>query len=52
MLFCNGMVKVGEGSCVRFWLDVWVGSCSLCHSFPRLFKVVSNKEFVVKDCYV
>lgn len=41
--------KVGEGGNISFWFDDWAGVGSLCHLFPRVFRVVSNKEFSVKE---
>lgn len=37
---------------VRFLFDDWVGEQSLFKSFPRLFRVVSNRKVRVKECYV
>ena len=42
---------VGEGSEVRFWLDDLVGVGPLCGLFPRVFRVVSNKESTVNEYY-
>lgn len=30
----------------------WVGISVLCRSFPKLFRLVSNKESIIKDCFV
>ena len=41
---------VGSGVSVRFWFDDWVGVESLGSLFPRLFRVVSNKQSSVHEC--
>ena len=43
---------MGEGDSVRFWFDDQVGMGLLYRLFPRVFRVVSNKESSVKECYV
>ena len=43
---------MGEGDGVRFWFYDWVGVGPLCFLYPRVSKVVSNKECCVKECYV
>ncbi|GKV13733.1 hypothetical protein SLEP1_g24717 [Rubroshorea leprosula] len=41
--------KVGDGSRVGFWRDVWVGNKSLRDLFPRLFQLAEYKESKVKE---
>ena len=43
--------RVGEGKSVLFLFDDWVGIGPFWSLLPRLFRVVSNKESSVKDCY-
>eukprot|EP00268_Persea_americana_P062604 TRINITY_DN8040_c1_g2_i5.p1 TRINITY_DN8040_c1_g2~~TRINITY_DN8040_c1_g2_i5.p1 ORF type:complete len:221 (+),score=17.67 TRINITY_DN8040_c1_g2_i5:284-946(+) len=43
--------RVGEGKNVRFWYDDWVGIGKFWSLFPKLFRVICNKESFVKDCY-
>lgn len=43
---------VGVGDNARFWYDDWVSAVPLHLLFPRVFKVVSNKESSVKECFV
>ena len=43
--------KVGEGSDICFWSDDRVGVGPECRLFPRVFRVVPNKESSVKACY-
>ncbi|GLU14796.1 hypothetical protein SLE2022_313440 [Rubroshorea leprosula] len=41
--------KVGDGSCVNFWSDKWVGEKPLKDLFPRLFALSTNREGLLKD---
>ncbi|GKV04538.1 hypothetical protein SLEP1_g16691 [Rubroshorea leprosula] len=41
--------KVGDGSCVIFWSDKWVGEEPLKNLFPRLFTLSANREGLLKD---
>jgi hypothetical protein len=38
---------VGDGKKARFWLDVWLGNCALSVSFPNLFDICNQKEWLV-----
>lgn len=33
-------------------IDDWVEVGPLCVLYPRMFRVVSKREFAVNDCYV
>ena len=50
-LFKGVGFKVGNGRDVRFWLDDWVRVGPSCGLFPRLFRLVANKESFVRDCF-
>ncbi|GJV82850.1 hypothetical protein Tco_1522748 [Tanacetum coccineum] len=39
--------KVGDGSCVSFWDDIWVGGVRLRDRFPRLYHLDRSKEVKV-----
>ncbi|GLT81429.1 hypothetical protein SLA2020_528180 [Shorea laevis] len=41
--------KVGDGRCVDFWSDKWVGDKSLKDLFPRLFALTTVREGRLKD---
>ncbi|GKV32445.1 hypothetical protein SLEP1_g41054 [Rubroshorea leprosula] len=41
--------KVGNGSCVDFWHDKWVGDKSLRNLFPRLYALANIREGLLKD---
>lgn len=44
--------KLCESDRVRFWFDDWMGMGLLHVLFPRVFRIASNKESSVRDCYV
>ncbi|GKV09904.1 hypothetical protein SLEP1_g21338 [Rubroshorea leprosula] len=41
--------EVGDGSCVDFWSDKWVGDKSLKELYPRLFVLAIRTEGILKD---
>ena len=41
--------EVGDGTRVKFWLDVWCGDMSLKESFPKLYHIASNRGTFVAD---
>ena len=41
--------RVGNGSNIRFWQDIWRGDQPLKEVFPALFRTASNKEAWVMD---
>jgi hypothetical protein len=41
--------RVGNGSHIRFWLDVWCREVNLKSSFPELYVIVRDKEALVLD---
>ena len=43
-----GRFKLGDGSQVRFWEDVCIGSRALKDSFPNVYNVVRKKSATVK----
>ena len=45
------LFKVGNGSRVRFWEDVWVGENSLEAMFPSLFRLSSLKSQPILEFY-
>ncbi|GLT33516.1 hypothetical protein SLA2020_080980 [Shorea laevis] len=49
MLVKGFKCKVGDGSCVNFWSDKWVGENPLNNLFPRLFALTTNREGLIKD---
>jgi hypothetical protein len=45
--FARGYFKVGDGSSVRFWEDVWLGDTSLALRYPSLYNIVQRKNVLV-----
>ena len=45
----NWRFIVGNGTKIRFWLDLWCGTAPLRHSFPILFDLAVNK-FETSGC--
>ena len=45
----NWRFIVGNGTRIRFWLDLWCGNAPLRHSFPILFNLAVNKFETVVD---
>ena len=43
------MSGAGDGTRVKFQLDVWCGDVSLKESFPKLFRVTHDKEASITD---
>ncbi|KAK3221054.1 hypothetical protein Dsin_015024 [Dipteronia sinensis] len=43
-------VVIGDGSIVRFWHEIMVGSVALKEAFPRVFALASDKEGFISDC--
>lgn len=41
--------KVGRGEKTRFWKDVWIVGVPLKDKFPRIYKIESNKNSLIKD---
>ncbi|GJS11365.1 RNA-directed DNA polymerase, eukaryota [Tanacetum coccineum] len=42
-------LKVGRGSMIRFWKDVWIGDSSLESRYNRLFRLATNKDCLIRD---
>ncbi|XP_071695658.1 uncharacterized protein [Rutidosis leptorrhynchoides] len=41
--------KIGDGSKTRFWEDVWIGGHRLKDSFPRLYRLETEKDVHIAD---
>lgn len=46
MSFCTK--KIGNGSFISIWEDIWVGGSSLKSQFPRLFDLEMDKQVTVQ----
>jgi hypothetical protein len=45
--FKRGFFRVGNGTFVRFWKDVWMGDTPLSHQYPALYNIVQHKNVLV-----
>jgi hypothetical protein len=45
--FKRGFFRVGDGTSVRFWEDVWMGDTPLPHQYPALYNIVQHKNVLV-----
>ncbi|XP_021995772.1 uncharacterized protein LOC110892949 [Helianthus annuus] len=43
------VVKLGNGTKTKFWLDNWAGGMPFADKYPDLFKIVKNKDAKVAD---
>ena len=50
-IYYEVVFSFGNGRRLRFWNDVWRGEGALCHSFPSLFALTTNKEALVADVW-
>ena len=50
-LLDNAKFRIGDGSRVGFWKDLWCGEEALCRSFPTLFSLAVNREALVSDVW-
>jgi hypothetical protein len=48
-LFARGHFKLGDGSAVRFWKDVWLGDKTLAYQYPSLYHIVQHRNVLVAD---
>jgi hypothetical protein len=39
--------KVGDGTSVRFWEDIWLGDTSLANQYPSLYNIVQRKNVLL-----
>jgi hypothetical protein len=45
--FSRGQFKVGNGSTVCFWEDVWLGQTPLAQQYPSLYNIIQHKDVLV-----
>ncbi|RVX07309.1 putative ribonuclease H protein [Vitis vinifera] len=43
--------KVGKGSRIRFWTDLWCGNSVLSQDFPNLFSMAAHRNVTVEECW-
>nr|GEX25166.1 RNA-directed DNA polymerase, eukaryota, reverse transcriptase zinc-binding domain protein [Tanacetum cinerariifolium] len=41
--------RVGNGLCMKFWKDLWIGDTRLCKLFPRIYALETNKDALVAE---
>lgn len=42
-------IRVGRGSRIRFWKDIWIGSSTLKETFPRLFSISLQQSHTISE---
>lgn len=47
VFFSRGFFKIGNGTTVRFWEDVWMGDLPLSQQYPSLYNIVQHKNVLV-----
>jgi hypothetical protein len=49
--FKRGYFKLGNGTSVRFWEDVWLGGTPLSHQYPALYNITQHKNVLVSTVF-
>jgi hypothetical protein len=47
--FARGHFKIGDGSTVRFWEDIWLGDKTLAQQYPSLYHIAQHRNVLVAD---
>ena len=42
-------IRVGNGLKTSFWKDPWIDDSLLCHRYPRVFALETNRDICVAD---
>jgi hypothetical protein len=50
--FHRGSIKIGDGTSVRFWKDIWFGDTPLALQYSSLFNIVQQKNVLVSTVFV
>ena len=45
----NAKLRVGDGSTIKFWKDIWLGNVPLQSAYPTLFRITVNKSEFLSD---
>ncbi|GFZ02650.1 hypothetical protein Acr_15g0012580 [Actinidia rufa] len=48
----NAKLRVGDGSTIKFWKDIWLGNLPLQSQFPTLYRITINKFEFLSDVYI
>jgi hypothetical protein len=43
--------QVGNGRKILFWVDTWIGKCSLAILFWNLYSIVNEQQITVADAW-
>ncbi|GFZ06765.1 hypothetical protein Acr_18g0009350 [Actinidia rufa] len=43
----NAKLRVGDGSTIKFWKDIWLSNIPLQFLFPTLFRIIINKSEIL-----
>ncbi|PWA42563.1 hypothetical protein CTI12_AA543490 [Artemisia annua] len=43
--------RVNSGTSTKFWHDTWISNTSLRNQFPRLYRLTTNKDILIRDCW-
>jgi hypothetical protein len=47
--FNRGSFKVGDGTSVRFWEDIWLGNAPLADQYSSFYNIVQRKNVLVAN---
>jgi hypothetical protein len=47
--FNIGFFKIGDGSTIQFWEDIWLGESPLAHQYTSLYNIVQWKNVLVAN---
>nr|GEV64209.1 protein YIPF1 homolog [Tanacetum cinerariifolium] len=45
----EAVLKVRDGTMVRFWKDTWLANSPLCYRFNKLFRLEKNQNCLIRD---
>jgi hypothetical protein len=45
--FHRGTFKIGKGTCVHFWENIWVGNSSLANKYQALYNIAQRKHVLI-----
>ncbi|GKD97442.1 RNA-directed DNA polymerase, eukaryota [Tanacetum coccineum] len=43
--------RVNNGASTKFWHDTWIGTSPLRFQFPRLFRLSTRRDCLIRDCW-
>ncbi|GFY88782.1 hypothetical protein Acr_06g0007220 [Actinidia rufa] len=48
----NAKLRVGDGSTIKFWKDIWLGNLPLLSQYTTLYRITINKSEFLSDVYI